>query len=62
MKVFARLLPLLLTLPLFAQGTPQVSTDPWHALLFLQGTWSASTTTALNWPCTACTTRSSRQM
>ena len=46
MKVFVRLLPLLLTLPLLAQSTPQVSADPWQALSFLQGTWSASTTTA----------------
>jgi hypothetical protein len=46
MKIFAGLLPLVLTLPLFAQNAAPISPDPWHTLLFLQGTWSASTTSA----------------
>jgi|ERR1700743_1980087 hypothetical protein len=44
MKRFAGLLPLVLTIPLFAQNAAPISPDPWHTLLFLQGTWSASTT------------------
>jgi hypothetical protein len=46
MKLLARILPLLLALPLTAQSTPPSGADPWKALSFLQGTWSASTTTA----------------
>lgn len=46
MKILARILPLLLVLPLTARSTPPPGVDPWKALSFLEGTWSASTTTA----------------
>ena len=46
MKLLVRILPFLLALPLAAQSTPPSGVDPWKALSFLQGTWSASTSTA----------------
>jgi len=45
MKLLARILPLLLALPLTAQSALPSGADPWKALSFLQGTWSATTTT-----------------
>jgi hypothetical protein len=46
MTLLARILPLLLALPLVAQSGPSSTTDPWKALSFLQGTWSGATNTA----------------
>ena len=46
MKLFARILRLLPTFSLLAQGASAAPVDHWQALSFLQGTWSASTTTA----------------
>lgn len=43
MKLIARMIPLLLVLPLTAQKPASVPTDPWQGLSFLQGTWAGST-------------------
>lgn len=41
MKYLARILPLVLAFPAFAQTAPAPAIDPWKALAFLQGTWDA---------------------
>jgi len=45
MKTTLYALLLMFALPLAAQSTPVPAADPWKALSFLEGTWSASTTT-----------------
>jgi hypothetical protein len=43
MKLIARLLPLFLAIPLWAQTAPS-GTNQWSALSFLEGTWDAKAT------------------